>query len=43
MLDYLFNFLKSDGELNFVLCGYFLKVFNHLQLNKGSIVSRYNK
>jgi hypothetical protein len=38
MLDYFFSFLKNDFELNFVLCGYFLKVFNHLQTNKGSIV-----
>ena len=38
MLDYFFGFLKSDFELNYVLCGYFLKVFNHLQLNKASVV-----
>ena len=38
MLDYFFSFLKNDFELNYVLCGYFLKVFNHLQLNKGSLV-----
>ena len=43
MLDYFFNFLRSDCELNFVLCGYFLKVFNHLQLNKGSIVRKFLK
>ena len=38
MLDYFFAFLRNNLELNYVLCGYFLKVFNHLQLNKASMV-----
>ena len=34
MLDYFFSFLESDEELNVVLCGYFLKVFNRLAISK---------
>jgi hypothetical protein len=37
-LDYLFNFLSNNGPLNFVLCGYFQKVFNHLANYKNACV-----
>ncbi len=38
-LDYLFNFLSNKGQLNFVLCGYFQKVFNHLANYKNAYVN----
>lgn len=37
-LDYLLNFLSNKGPLNFVLCGYFHKVFNHLLNYKNACV-----
>jgi hypothetical protein len=33
LLDYLLNFIDTDGELNYVLAGYFSKFFIHL-MNK---------
>lgn len=40
-LDYLFNFLSNKGPLNFVLCGYFQKIFNHLANYKNACVNNY--
>jgi hypothetical protein len=37
-LDYLLNFVSNKGPLNFVLCGYFHKVFNHLSNYKNACV-----
>lgn len=37
-LDYLFGFLSHKGQLNYVLCGYFYKVFNHLSNYKNAYV-----
>jgi hypothetical protein len=39
-LDYFFRFLNNKGPLNYVLCGYFYKVFNHLSNYKNSYVSK---
>jgi hypothetical protein len=36
LLDYLFSFLDSEGELNYVLCGYFAKLMTTL-LNKNAM------
>lgn len=33
ILEYLLSFLNTDQELNIVLCGYFLKIFNKLASN----------
>ena len=30
MIDYLFKILDTKTPVNYVLCGYFTKVFNHL-------------
>ena len=40
-LDYLFNFLSNKEPLNFVLCGYFQKIFNHLANYKNACVNNY--
>ena len=37
-LDYLFRFLTQEGPLNYVLCGYFHKIFNHLSNYKNAYV-----
>jgi len=41
MLDYFYKFLESNDELNFVLSGYFSKIFNHLMNLRGSHVLKY--
>jgi hypothetical protein len=38
MIDYLFKFLANKGELNYVLAGYFTKVFIHLSNQRNSSV-----
>ena len=41
LLDYFFTFLDTEGELNYVLAGYFAKVFSHyLNLRQG-LLMRY--
>lgn len=40
-LDYLFRFLSKEGPLNYVLCGYFHKIFNHLSNYKNAHVIYY--
>ena len=37
-LDYFFKFLLNKGPLNYVLCGYFYKIFNHLSNYKNAYV-----
>lgn len=41
LLDYFFNFLDTDESLNFVLSGYFAKVFGHFLNQRQSIVMKY--
>ena len=39
ILDYFFDFLNTDSSLNFVLCGYFAKIFGHfLNLRQNTIM-----
>lgn len=40
-LDYLFKFIETEEELNFVLAGYFAKIFNHLFNVKNETFVRY--
>lgn len=38
-LDHLFDFLKQGNDLNYVLSGYFFKIFNHMvNCKKGSLL-----
>lgn len=41
LLDYFFNFLDTTEQLNFVLAGYFAKVFGHFLNNRQAIIMRY--
>ena len=41
LLDYFFNFLSSNENLNFVLCGYFAKIFGHLLNHRQSLLMKY--
>jgi hypothetical protein len=41
LLDYFFTFLDTTEPLNFVLAGYFAKVFGHFLNNRQSIIMRY--
>lgn len=41
ILDYFFSFLDTDKELNFVLCGYFAKIFGHFLNLRQSIIIKY--
>lgn len=41
MIDYLFRFLANKGDLNYVLAGYFTKVFIHLSNQRNSSVKFY--
>lgn len=41
LLDYFFTFLDTTEPLNFVLAGYFAKVFGHFLNNRQAIIMRY--
>jgi hypothetical protein len=41
LLDYFFTFLDTTEQLNFVLAGYFAKVFGHFMNNRQAIIMRY--
>jgi hypothetical protein len=41
VIDHLFTFLNTDESLNYVLCGYFYKFFNHLANIRNSNVMSY--
>lgn len=41
LLDYFFNFIRSDQDLDHVLCGYFAKIFNNFFTNKTVILVKY--
>ena len=41
MLDYFFNFLNTETPLNFVLSGYFAKVFGHFLNQRQGVVMKY--
>jgi hypothetical protein len=38
LLDYFFSFLDNNEELNCVLCGYFVKIFNRIYLSRNDQV-----
>lgn len=41
MIDYLFDFLKPNGDLNYVLTGYFAKIFSHILSHKTTALLKY--
>lgn len=41
LLDYLFSFLKTEEELDHVLCGYFSKIFNNLFMSRTVQLVKY--
>lgn len=41
ILDYFFDFLNTDSQLNFVLAGYFAKVFGHFLNQRQPTVMKY--
>lgn len=40
LLDYFFNFLNCDTDLNMILCGYFVKIFNRFSIFRSDQVSK---
>jgi hypothetical protein len=41
LINYLFSYLDSESPLNFVLCGYFSKIFDHLYNSRKNIFIPY--
>lgn len=41
LLDYFFSFIQTDNQLNFVLSGYFAKVFSHFLNHRQSLLMKY--
>ena len=38
VFEYFLSFLNDEKELNYVLCGYFAKIFNSLKYNRPAAV-----